>query len=61
LKNVLDEEKELSIIKRFVKKNAKKINKSEDSTRESSQRSVKYMLRSEGFSFAAIDRYLEEN
>ena len=64
LKNVLDDETELSIIIRYVKKNAKKISKNGDVTRESrqsSQRSIKYMLRNEGFSFAVIDRYLEEN
>ena len=55
LKNILDEETELSMIKRFVKKNSRKPGKSEDFKRD-----VKYMLKNEGFSYQVIERYLEE-
>jgi len=43
------------MIVRFVKKNAKKINKGDDVTR-----CIKFLLKNEGFSYQMIERYLEE-
>jgi len=55
LKNVLDEDTETAMLSRFVKKHAKKSGGGgEDVTR-----SLKYLLRSEGFSSSAIQKFLE--
>jgi len=56
-KTVFDEETELSLLKRFVKKNRQKKSrvKGEDSTR-----SLKYLLNSAGFSPQVIRRYFED-
>ena len=55
LKNVLDEETEFALLSRFVKKHARKAGgKGEDVTR-----SLKHLLKSEGFSHAAILRFLD--
>ena len=56
LKIALDEDTELKLIERYIKKNAKKINKSGDVTRN-----IKFMLKNEGFTYRVIDRYLEED
>jgi len=55
LKNVLDEEAELSMIARFAKKHARKAG-----GEGASARSLKSLLKSEGFSYAAIERFLNE-
>jgi len=56
LKKVLDEETEFALLERFVKKHAGKTGgKGEDVTR-----SLKHLLKSEGFSQAAILRFLSE-
>ena len=55
VKNVLDDETEYALLLRFAKKLARK--KKHD---ESELRSLKYVLKNEGFSRAAIQRYLEE-
>jgi len=55
MKKVLDEEAEISMIARFVKKHARKAGgKGEDVTR-----SLKHVLKGEGFSQAAIMRFLD--
>jgi len=61
-RSVFDEETELALIKRFVKKNRKKARKgkTEDLASASSARSLKYLLNSEGFSPQAIRRYFED-
>ena len=55
ISEVFDEEAELALIARFVKKHARKANKSEDSAR-----SLKYLLKSEGFSVSAVKQYFNE-
>ena len=49
LKTVLDEETEFALLSRFAKKHSKK----------NEGRSMKYMLRNEGFSRQAIQKYLD--
>ncbi|MCL2211085.1 MAG: RecX family transcriptional regulator [Treponema sp.] len=59
ISSVLDEEAEASLIVRFVKKHARKAggrNNSEDGAR-----SVKHLLKNEGFSTAAIKQFLGED
>ena len=56
LKKVLDEEAESLLIARFVKKHAKKTGGKE----EDIARSLKHILKSEGFSQAAILRFLND-
>ena len=55
IKAVLDDDAEFSLLARFVKKQARKIRNIGDDTR-----SLKYMLKSEGFSLTAIERFLNE-
>lgn len=56
---VLDEETESAMLERFVKKYSRKAaGKGEDGERSFS-RELKYLLRNEGFSGRAIERYLE--
>jgi len=57
LKNVLDNETEYTLLLRFAKKQMRKIN----SKGEDANRSLKYLLRNEGFSAAAIQRFLERD
>ncbi|WP_461245756.1 regulatory protein RecX [Treponema sp. R6D11] len=52
LKNILDEETELSLLARFAKKYSKKA--------KGELHSLKYLLKSEGFSIMAIKRFLGE-
>ena len=52
LKNVLDEETELALLARFAKKYSRKA--------KGDPRSLKYLLKNEGFSSAAIKRFLGE-
>jgi regulatory protein len=54
MKKVLDEETEISMLARFVKKYAKKTGGGDDF------RSMKHLLKSEGFSQAAILRFLND-
>ena len=59
LKNVLDDEAEYALLLRFVNKYKKKVRRKiidESDVR----RSIKYLLKSEGFSHTAIMRFLEE-
>jgi regulatory protein len=56
LKKVLDEETELSMIARFAKKHAKKAG----GRGEDIARSLKHVLKSEGFSHAAILRFFDK-
>ena len=53
LNEVLDEETEFQLLVRFMKKYAKKIN----SKNESEIRSVKYLLKNEGFSSQTIQKF----
>jgi regulatory protein len=55
MKAVLDEETELSLLARFAGKMKKQQKKGGDTVR-----SLKYLLKSEGFSAEAIQRYLDE-
>ena len=55
LKAVLDEEAELSLLTRFVKKYARK----SGGDGESVTRSLKYLLKSEGFSHTAVQKFLD--
>jgi regulatory protein len=57
LKAVLDEEAEFALLARFAKKHARKAARSGDG--EDVTRSLKYLLKSEGFSHAAIQRFLD--
>jgi regulatory protein len=52
LKNVLDEDTELALLARFAKKYSRK--------KDSDPRSLKYLLKNEGFSMAAINQFLGE-
>ena len=57
LKNALDDETEYALLVRFAKKHERKAarkNKGEDTSR-----SLKYLLKTEGFSNKAIERYLD--
>ena len=54
LKSILDEETETSLMERFVKKHKKKAGKSGDVTR-----SLKHVLKNEGFSYQVIQNFLE--
>ncbi len=57
LKAVLNEEEtELALLKRFVKKHSRKVGREG----EDGERSLKYLLKSEGFSPQAITRFLDE-
>jgi len=56
-KTVFDEETELSLLKRFVKKNRQKKSRVKG---EDSARSLKYLLNSAGFSPQVIRRYFED-
>jgi regulatory protein len=56
LKTVLDEETELAILARFVKKHARKSGGSKDA----SYRPLKHLLKGEGFSLSVIQRFLDE-
>jgi regulatory protein len=56
-RTVFDEETELSLLKRFVKKNSRKPRRGKG---EESVRSLKYLLNSEGFSPRVIRRYFED-
>jgi len=60
LKEVLNEETEQALLARFVKKYARKINKKKDSENEDTMRSLKFLLKNEGFSTAAIRQFLED-
>jgi SOS response regulatory protein OraA/RecX len=51
LKTVLDEDTELALLSRFVKKYSRKME----------GRSLKYLLKSEGFSPQVINQYLEDS
>ena len=53
LKTVLDEESEFALLQRFV-------NKLKKTDKDSDPRKLKYLLKSEGFSTAAIHRFLED-
>jgi len=55
-KTVFDEETELSLIKRYVKKSLQKPRRGKG---EDSARALKYMLNNEGFSPQAVRRYFE--
>ena len=57
LKEVLDEETEFSLLTRYVKKNEKK---SPAKTGENRVRSVKFMLKNEGFSVKSIQKFFNE-
>ncbi|MDR2942048.1 MAG: recombination regulator RecX [Treponema sp.] len=57
LKTVFDEETELSLLKRFVKKNRQKTRRGKG---EDTVRSLKYLLSNEGFSPQAIRRFFDE-
>ena len=54
IKEVFNEEVEAKMLCRFVKKYAKKVNRCEDT------RTLKYFLKSEGFSSQAIQEFLNE-
>jgi len=54
IKNVLDEETEYALLLRFVKKQTRKKNTSEDA-----KRSLKYLLKNEGFSHSVTQRYFD--
>jgi len=54
LKAVLDEDAEFSLLTRFVKKYARKLGDG-----ETGNRSLKYLLKSEGFSHAAVQKFLD--
>jgi len=53
LKNILNEETELVMLERFINKAKKSLNS------ESNGRTLKYLLRNEGFSGAIIERFLD--
>jgi len=57
IKTVFDEEAELALIKRFVRKNRQKLRRNKG---DESARSLQYLLNSEGFSPQAIRRYFED-
>lgn len=57
LKAVLDDDTEYAVLLRFVKKRAKKIKSGGGDVK----RSLKHMLKNEGFSYAAIQRFLDED
>lgn len=57
LKTVLDNETEFSLLTRFVRKHDRKSGKSAN---HDTARSLKYLLKSEGFSLTAIEQYLEQ-
>jgi regulatory protein len=56
LKTALDEEAEFSLLKCFTEK---KLRNSKN--HEQDRRSIKYLLRAEGFSSQAIERYFDSN
>jgi len=56
LKTILDEDAENAMLGRFVKKYARKLG----GGKEEGGRTLKYVLKSEGFSQAAIQKFLEE-
>jgi regulatory protein len=55
LKNALDDETELALLKRYVKKHSKKIVRGRDGTL-----SLKFLLKSEGFSPQTIERFFDD-
>jgi len=58
IKSVLDEETEFSLLLRFVKKySGKKAAKNEDT---SNNRSLKFLLKNEGFSYSVIEKFFLE-
>jgi len=59
LKNVLDDETEYTLLLRFVKKNEKKV-KRKTAEKSDFNRTLKYLLKSEGFSHTAVQRFLDE-
>ena len=59
LRAVLDEETEYSLIERFVKKTQKKAARKKNKSEEIN-RSLKSLLRMEGFSLEVINEYLEK-
>ncbi|MDR0321872.1 MAG: recombination regulator RecX [Treponema sp.] len=60
LQTALDPETENSLLARFVKKHARKAGGKKGEKTEDIKRSLKFLLRGEGFSTAAIGQYLEE-
>ncbi|MDR2542408.1 MAG: recombination regulator RecX [Treponema sp.] len=58
LKNALDMETEYALLLRFAGKYTRKFPKHDES--EAQTRSLKFFLRSEGFSSAAVQRFLED-
>jgi len=56
LKDVLDDETEYALLSRFVKKQMRKSRNQNDDDR----RALKFLLKAEGFSFAALERFAEE-
>jgi len=60
LKEVLNEETEDALLSRFVKKHARKISKKKTSESEDDIRSLKFLLKGEGFSQAAIQKFCED-
>jgi regulatory protein len=58
LKEVLNEEAELALLFRFAKKYEKKLYKAQKS-KETEIRTLKFYLKSEGFSSAVVESYLE--
>ena len=66
IKEVLDAETEKTLLARFVKKSARKLRNmrrkpgNNEGKGENVTRSLKFLLKGEGFSAAAIEEYLEE-
>jgi len=56
IETVLDEDTEFAMLERFAKKNARKKNKKCENTIQT----LKHLFKSEGFSRAVIQRFLEE-
>jgi len=59
--NVLDEEAEAALAERFVKKHARKAGRKNNEKNNSDTRALKYLLKNEGFSTAAIKRFFDED
>ncbi|MCL2442683.1 MAG: recombination regulator RecX [Treponema sp.] len=59
LKSILDEETELSLLESFITKHVLKTDRKKNKNKEDS-RSIKYLLRNEGFSTQIIQQYLDE-
>ncbi|MCL2209622.1 MAG: recombination regulator RecX [Treponema sp.] len=60
LSSVLDEETEFALLERFVKKYERKSAGKRDNT-EDVTRSLKFLLRNEGFSMEAVQRFLNRD